>query len=207
MDSVSSMYPRNWWEFEQETTVDAVKNEAPKPEPKNVKKTAQEKAAYKEGQKSEKQGNVKKINQEEVPQQKVQKPGQGTVQLLPQEHLNNQGFKQADVFTDVEVTANFVKNDDNKKFARQMKKLVLTYVTVFVECWKFEGVLVAVFDDFLVLVNGCKIIEIPLKEIQALVFRAFGCPPEKKKKTKNDKNNGKDYGTILRNMFSDGRSR
>lgn len=71
---------------------------------------------------------------------------------------------------------------DHVAFNKQLSRLVFTYIQVAVSSGCYHGVLVSVLGDFLVLVNGCLITEIPFKEIEALQFRARGCPCKKTKK-------------------------
>lgn len=61
-------------------------------------------------------------------------------------------------------------------FAEQLGRLLFTYIQVSVASGCFHGVLVHVLNDFLVLINGCLITEIPFKEIEAIQHRAWGCP-------------------------------
>lgn len=99
-------------------------------------------------------------------------------------------------------------------FADHLSQLLFTYLRVFVESGRFDGVLVSIFDDFLILVKGCRITEIPFKEIEAVQFNARGCPcshkkkpSAKKKKQKAVKRKPAPTGItfspeLLRNLFS-----
>lgn len=59
-------------------------------------------------------------------------------------------------------------------FRKQLENQLFWWVKV---NGRFEGVLVFVGKDFIILVgDDCKIFEIPLREIDSLQKRAAGCP-------------------------------
>lgn len=98
------------------------------------------------------------------------------------------------------LTVNWKPNNDKTEttFAENLEKLVLTYLTVFVESGVFPGVLAAVLDDFLILINKCLITEIPLKEIEAVLFKAFGCP-DRRTTSAAKKNQSDTYQSFVSN--------
>lgn len=99
-------------------------------------------------------------------------------------------------------------------FADHLSQLLFTYLRVFVDSGCFDGVLVSIFDDFLILVKGCRITEISFKEIEAVQFTVRGCPcrpqekpPAKQKKQKAVKRKpaatAKTFAPeLLRNLFA-----
>lgn len=118
-------------------------------------------------------------------------------------------------YQDTQDTRHLVFND-------QLRRFVFTYIQVSVSSGCFQGVLVSVLKDFLVVVNNCLIIEIPFKEIEAIQFRAWGCPckktnlvpqkPNKNRSIKNspigfcvrDKTSDKSFAPeLLRGLFAD----
>jgi len=105
-------------------------------------------------------------------------------------------------------TVIFDGKEKPESFRRRLERLLFTYVTVFVESHSLSGVLVGVFDDFLILVKGCIITEVFLPEVEAIQYLAWGCPDTHCKKQRRPQNivkNRLDTATILRNLFSDTR--
>lgn len=91
-------------------------------------------------------------------------------------------------------TITFDRKEKPETFNRRLERLLFTYVTVFVESGSFSGVLAGVFVDFIVLVKGCIITEVSLREIEAIQYLAWGCPDtcckiHKNKDKKRDKKN------------------
>lgn len=107
-----------------------------------------------------------------------------------------------------ESVAKAGKKDKIETFKKRLEKLFFTYVTVFVNSWAFSGVLVGVFDDFFVLVKGCHIIEVSLREVEAVKHLAWGCPEKKQPQKRNViVKDRMDTSTILKNLFSKARNK
>ncbi|HHX95170.1 MAG TPA: hypothetical protein GX691_05050 [Clostridia bacterium] len=82
------------------------------------------------------------------------------------------------------------KNDNDRddqiedRFRKQLEKQLFWWVKI---NGRFEGVLVFVGKDFIILVgDDCKIFEIPLEEIDSLQKRAPGCPDRRHDKHHDD---------------------
>ncbi|KUK09983.1 MAG: hypothetical protein XD50_1727 [Clostridia bacterium 41_269] len=63
-----------------------------------------------------------------------------------------------------------------------LKKQLFRYVVI---NGKFKGILCCIKDDFIILIDCCRIIEIPIDEITSIEKKAIGCPEkddDKKKK-------------------------
>jgi len=63
-----------------------------------------------------------------------------------------------------------------RTLAKSLEQLVLSFITVSAGENQFKGVLACVLDDFIILINGCTIYEIIIDEIEAVMFKAKGCP-------------------------------
>jgi hypothetical protein len=124
----------------------------------------------------------------------ISETGQGTISPSP-----------AGVNLGVKKVIAPTEKDRLKTFNNQLKQIIFTYVTVFVDKWAFSGILVGIFKDFLILVNGCKITEIRLREINAVEFKAWGCPKKRKEKSLKRRKHGKKQprqtSAIMQNIF------